>query len=85
MRSPLIDTSDEAWTLQVDLWRQMAPAQRIALVGELNEGVKQLAMAGIRQRHPGADARECFLRYARLTLGAELALSAYPELAELDD
>ncbi len=40
-------------------------------------------MAGIRQRHPQANERECFLRYAVLTLGKDLAVKAYPEAAVL--
>jgi hypothetical protein len=44
----------------------------------------ELAMAGIRQRHPGASPREQFLRLAVITLGRDLAARVYPEIDGLD-
>jgi hypothetical protein len=44
-----------------------------------------MALAGIRQRHPQASARECVLRLARLKLGPELARRVYPDLGDLSD
>jgi hypothetical protein len=46
--------------------------------------VRQLAMAGVRQRYPAASSREQFLRLAQVTLGNELARKAYPEIEALD-
>ena len=40
-----------------------------------------LALADIRQRHPGASERECFLRLAALKLSRETAIRLYPDAA----
>lgn len=45
--------------------------------------VRELAMAGIRLRHPSAGDREVFLRYAMLTLGVENAVMVYPDARPL--
>lgn len=50
----------------------------------LTRAVYDLALAGVRQRHPHASPREQFLRLAVLTLGRDLACRAYPEIAALD-
>lgn len=62
----------------------MSPAEKVALVESMSQTVRDLAMAGLKQRYPNAAARELFLRMAMLTLGADLALVAYPEIATLD-
>jgi hypothetical protein len=77
------DTSPEASRVQIELWRSMTARQKAEAVDDLNRSVREMAMAGIRQRHPHANERECFLRYAVLTLGKDLAVKAYPEAAVL--
>lgn len=76
-----LDTSPEIERLQVERWRQMSPAQKAAIVSGLTQAVHDLALAGVRLRYPGASAREQFLRLALITLGADLARRAYPEIA----
>lgn len=61
----------------------MTADEKLALVGAANAAVRELAMAGLRARHPQADARELFLRYALLTLGRENAVRVYPEARAL--
>jgi len=46
--------------------------------------VFDLALAGVRQRHPDASPREQRLRLAVITLGLDLARRAFPEIAALD-
>ena len=77
------DTSREAARIQIEIWRSMTPRQKAEAVDALSRSVREMAMAGIRQRHPQANERECFLRYAVLTLGKDLAVKAYPEAAVL--
>jgi hypothetical protein len=79
-----LDTSPETERLQVERWRQMSPAEKAAIVSGLTQAVHDLALAGIRLRHPGASPREQFLRLALITLGPDLARRAYPELAATD-
>jgi len=51
---------------------------------DLNRAADALAIAGIRQRFPGAADREVFLRLAVRKLGSDLARRSYPELAEIE-
>ena len=61
----------------------MTPAEKARLVSSLTDAVYTLALAGVRQRHPHATDQEHFLRLAVITLGAELARRAYPEIDQL--
>jgi len=78
MRAPLIsDTDPEIERLQLDLMRQ-APAWRKAqMLGEMYATMKQLALSGIRARHPNASAAERQRQLADLLLGADLAQRVY--------
>lgn len=78
------DTAPDIEQRQVDAWRRMTPAQKLRLVTQMTATVRQLALAGVRQRYPAASAREQFLRLAQVTLGDELARRAYPEIEALD-
>ncbi len=62
----------------------MSAAEKAALVTGLTQAVYDLARAGVRHRYPNASAREVFLRLAIVTLGADLARKAYPDIAILD-
>ena len=75
-----LDTSAEIERLQIERWRQMSPAQKAAVVSGLTQAVHDLALAGVRVRHPRASAREQFLRLSLITLGVDLARRAYPEI-----
>ena len=76
-----LDTSPEIERLQVEGWQHMSPAQKAAVVSGLTQAVHDLALAGVRLRHPQASEREQFLRLALITLGVDLARRAYPEIA----
>jgi hypothetical protein len=78
------DTPPEIERRQIDGWRRMSAADKAATVTGLTRAVYELALAGVRQRHPHASPREQFLRLAVLTLGRDLACRAYPEIAVLD-
>jgi hypothetical protein len=78
------DTPPEFERLQIAGWRRMSPAEKAAIVSGLTQRAYALACAGVRQRHPDANAREQFLRVALITLGVDLAVKAYPEAAALD-
>lgn len=62
----------------------MTPAEKLELVMRMNAAVRELALAGVRERYPNASPREQFLRRAQATLGDELARKAYPEIAALE-
>jgi hypothetical protein len=78
------DTSAEVERLQIERWRAMSAAEKVAIVTGLTRAAFELAAAGVRQRYPGATDREQFLRLAIVTLGPELARKAYPDCAALD-
>lgn len=79
------DTSAEIERRQIACWRALTPGEKLELVASLNAAVLELARAGIRQRYPAASVRECELRLRRQTLGPELAIKVYPEIAQLRD
>ena len=77
------DTSPDAARLQIKIWREMSSIQKAETVSAVSRSVQTMALAGIRQRHADASERECFLRWALLTLGEEAVLRAYPDAAAL--
>lgn len=79
-----LDTSAEAERVVIDRLRAMSPAQRLSLALSLSQSVRELALAGVRQRYPDASAREQLLRLAVTIHGRDLATAAYPEIAVLD-
>lgn len=75
-----LDTSPEIERMQIDRWRQMSPAEKAALVSGLTQAVCDLALAGIRLRHPDASPREQFFRRALIMLGPDMARRVFPEI-----
>ncbi len=62
----------------------MTAEQKLLVSLQMSQTVRDLALAGVRERFPHAGLREQFLRLAIVTLGLELAQAAYPEIAALD-
>ena len=79
-----LDTSPEVERMQIDGWRRMSAEQKAALITGLTDAAVSMTMAGIRHRYPDASPREQQLRLAVITLGPDLALKAFPEIAALD-
>jgi hypothetical protein len=79
------DTSPEIERLQIEALRQMPAWRKLKLVAELNETVRTLALAGLRQRHPHDTPDQLRRRLAGLLLGEELALKAYGPLPDSSD
>lgn len=75
--SSLTDTSPDALAFRVALYARMTPAQKAARVVALSQGACRLALAGLRERYPGASPRDLFLRLAALRLGAPLVRQVY--------
>jgi hypothetical protein len=50
----------------------MGPEQKLRIVSELVRASEELALAGLRQRHPAASGRELDLRLAALRLERDL-------------
>jgi hypothetical protein len=79
------DTTVEIEDRQLEAWRRMSPGERLQMVSEATRAVTELALAGIRRRHPHASERECFLRLAAIRLGVDATRRIYPEAAGLSD
>jgi hypothetical protein len=76
----------ESEALQIALMRDAPAWRKLALVAEMNETVKLLAMSGLRSRYPEAGPAELRRRLADILLGPELAERAYGPLSDyLDD
>jgi len=56
------DTHPRALDRYHELLRAQAPHQRLAQAVSLTRGVRDLALAGIRQRHPGISDEEARVR-----------------------
>jgi hypothetical protein len=82
MRTPLAaDTSLDIEARQIEAWRRMSPAEKAAIVTAASRAAREMMLAGIRHRHPGAGDREVFLRAAIIQFGPDLAVAAYPDAA----
>jgi hypothetical protein len=77
------DTSADVERRQIDAWRRMTPLEKAAVMSQATRDVVTLALSGIRQRHPGASERECFIRLAALQLGPTLVRQVYPDAAQI--
>lgn len=73
----LTDTSRGALAVQLASFRRMTPAQRLALASEMSEEVRDLAEAGIRQRHPAYSESEVRAALAEMILGIGPAAAAH--------
>jgi len=71
------DTSPEARRVQYDLYRRMSPARKFQLIFDTYEMGKQLAMAGLRMRHPEATKEELWRLWAQQHLGRDLFEEVY--------
>lgn len=86
MRNPAIpdDTSIAAHRVQGEIYARMGGTARVALAFELTEMVKQLACAGIRQRHPHYSDDQVFHAWTRLKLGDALVRAVWPDRELVD-
>ncbi len=74
------DTEPEAERVLIDLLRKAQVARKLEMLGELNAAARQLALQGLRARHPEATEAQLRRYLADLLLGPELAAHAYGPL-----
>jgi hypothetical protein len=74
-----LDTSPEADAAQVDAYRRLSGAERVAITYRLNESVRALAVAGIRARHPSYDQDHVHRALVRLLFGDSFAREIWPD------
>lgn len=74
MRAPLsLDTSPEIERRLIDAWRRMTSEEKAAVVTGLTRASLQMAMVGIRDRHPNDSPELQRRRLAELLHGPEVA------------
>ncbi|MEJ5198196.1 MAG: hypothetical protein WHX53_04670 [Anaerolineae bacterium] len=71
------DTSPEAERILIELLRRAPVARKLEMLGQLNATARQLALQGLRARHPEATEAELRRHLADLVLGRELAARVY--------
>ena len=76
MRPP--DTSPDALAVQVDAYRRMGGEGRVAMLAAMSDEVREIALAGIRSRHPTYSESEVHDALHRLLLGDELFRAVWP-------
>ncbi|WP_420629961.1 hypothetical protein [Candidatus Leptofilum sp.] len=74
------DTTSEVEAIIFKLWRETPTWRKFELMEGLNRTARQLALAGLRRRHPNATKKELRRRLASLILGEELATQVYGSL-----
>ena len=79
------DTSPDIENMRIERLRQMHPWRKMALMAEMSQTVRTLAMAGLRQRHPDDTPALRRRRMADLLLGPKLAARVYGPLPEKDE
>jgi hypothetical protein len=72
-----MDTSPEAEEVLFKLWRETPGWRKLELMEDMNRTARQLAMIGLRRRHPNASPEELERRLADMLLGEEMAAKVY--------
>ena len=78
------DTSPDIENMQIERLRQMPSWRKMALMAEMGQTVRTLALVGLRQRHSDDTPALRRRRLADLLLGPELATRVYGPLPEKD-
>ncbi len=77
------DTAAEIEELQIERLRRLPPWRKLALMSDMSQTVRALALAGLQQRYPEETPAQRKRRLADLLLGEELAAQIYgPQLEE---
>jgi len=73
----LTDTSPDAERVLIAGLRRMSPARRIQLANEMTRACRELSLAGLRTRYPGASEVEIRRRLAALWLDRDTVRLVY--------
>ena len=78
-----LDTHPKIERLQIERLRHMPAWRKMALMGEMSQTVRVLALAGLRQRYPDDTPALRQRRLADLLMGPELATRVYGPLEKV--
>ncbi|MBA2541985.1 MAG: hypothetical protein H0V17_20250 [Deltaproteobacteria bacterium] len=70
--------------MQIALYRAMSPSRRCELAVQMSEDARQIALAGIRARHPEYDATTARFALFRILVGDDLFRRAWPDAPLID-
>ena len=73
-----LDTESDAEAVQLDIYRRMTPARRVAIGIQMSLEARATVLAGIRARHPDYDAATARWALFRLLVGDALFVRAWP-------
>ncbi len=71
------DTGPEAEQVLIELLRCAPVTRKLEMLGQMNAAARELALQGLRARHPGATEAQLQRCLADLLLGPELAARVY--------
>lgn len=71
------DTEEASERYLFDRLRDLPPWRKAEMLSVATRSAAELAMAGLRQRHPAASAAELRNRFAALVLGREAAIEMF--------
>jgi hypothetical protein len=78
----MVDTSPQADARYHELLRRMPAEQRLEAAMRLSQAVRELALAGIRGRHPAADAHELRVRLTVRLYGRDCARRLFGDVPD---
>lgn len=84
MRTLAKDTHPDAERKLIELLRATSPARKLGMVLNANFTARELALTGLRERHPHESAARLRRRLADLWFGPELAAKAYGPLSDYE-
>lgn len=77
------DTSEQAFELQIEIFRNISPQERMRRASELYKSLRSLLAQGVQARHPEYTPEQVRLAVIRLTLPEDLFLAAYPQASDV--
>ncbi len=81
---PPRDTSDEAWAIQLAIWRRMRIEGRTAAASGMIGFARRASLDAIRSRHPEYDDHRARMAMMRMLYGDVLFTAAWPGEPLLD-
>jgi len=78
-----LDTSFDAETIQIEIFKRMEPGKRLQTAALLSQTCRTLLAEGIRRRHPEYDEGKVQLAVIRCLLPGDLFHRAYPGAGDI--
>jgi hypothetical protein len=66
------DTTLEAHRKQVEILRKLSPQRKALMAMELTDNIRQIAIEGIRSRHPEFNEKQVMRELLRLIIGDDI-------------